>query len=102
MTLIHASVQTEIADFIQALALVYVIILIAYIFSNMYFAFGGRLPYARWSSAVLDFLRQVSDPFLNIFRRFIPAIGPIDISPIFAILTVQIGAALLAGVVESL
>jgi YggT family protein len=95
-----ATVRSDIADFIQTLAFVYVILLIAYIFSQMYFAFGGRLPYAKWSSAVLDFLRQVADPFLAIFRRFIPTIGPIDISPIFAIIVVQLVAAVVAGAID--
>lgn len=100
MTFLLATARGDIADFIRTLAFVYVILLIAYIFSQLYFSFGGRLPYAKWSSAVLDFLRQVSDPVLGIFRRFIPAIGPIDISPIFAILAVQIVAGIIAGVID--
>ena len=47
-------------------------------------ASAGACPYSRWSSAVLEFLRQVCEPYLSIFRRFIPPIGPLDISPIVA------------------
>ena len=39
---------------------------------------------------MLGFLRDVSEPYLGIFRRFIPPIGPIDISPIVAILVLQL------------
>ena len=61
---------------------VYTLLIIAYILSSLYFAFGGRLPYSRWSSAMLGFLRDVCEPYLAIFRRFIPPIGPLDLSPI--------------------
>jgi len=87
--LIVASVRTQIADFLGALLLVYILIIFAYILTSLIFSFGGKIPYSRWSSAVLGFLRQVSEPYLSIFRRFIPPIGPIDISPIVAILVLQ-------------
>ena len=64
-----------------AVFVVYTLLIIAYILSSLFFAFGGRLPYSRWSSAVLGFLRDVCEPYLSIFRRFIPAIGPLDLSP---------------------
>ena len=49
-----------------------------------------RVPYSRWSDAVLGFLRDVCEPYLRIFRRFIPMIGPLDFSPIVALLVLQI------------
>ena len=49
-----------------------------------------RVPYSRWSDAVLGFLRDVCEPYLRIFRRFIPMIGPLDISPIVGLLVLQI------------
>ena len=81
---------TTIASYVSALVIVYTILIIAYILSSMFFAFGGRVPYTRWSSAVLGFLRDVCEPYLGIFRRFIPPLGPIDLSPIVAILVLQI------------
>jgi pyrroline-5-carboxylate reductase len=58
MTVIAASVRTEIADFLSALLTVYVIVIIAWIVIQFVFAFGVRMPYSRWSNAVLDFLRD--------------------------------------------
>ncbi len=87
--LIAATVREQIADFLGALLLVYILLIFAYILTSLIFSFGGRIPYSRWSSAVLGFLRDVSEPYLGIFRRFIPPIGPIDISPIVAILVLQ-------------
>jgi uncharacterized protein YggT (Ycf19 family) len=78
------------ADFVNALVGVYTIIIIAYIFSQLFFSFGGRMPYSRTSSAVLGFLRDVTEPYLAVFRRFIPPLGPLDLSPIVAIFVLQI------------
>lgn len=37
-----------------------------------------------------NFLFEVTEPILSIFRRIIPRIGMIDISPIAAFLTIEI------------
>ena len=88
--LVLATAREQVADFLSALLIVYIILIFAYIVSTLIFSFGGRIPYSRWSSAALGFLRDVVEPYLSIFRRFIPPIGPIDISPIVAILVLQI------------
>ena len=49
-----------------------------------------RLPYSRWSDAVLNFLRDVSEPYLRLFRRFIPPVGMFDFSPMIAIFVLYI------------
>ena len=54
------------------------------------FSFGLRLPYSRWSDAVLTFLRDVCEPYLRLFRRFIPPIGMFDFSPMIAIIVLYI------------
>jgi YggT family protein len=88
--LVLATARDDIAGYVQAVIRVYTLLIIAYILSSMFFAFGGRVPYARWSSAVLGFLRDVCEPYLSVFRRFIPALGPIDLSPIIAIFVLNI------------
>ena len=99
MTVVLATTRDEIANYVQAVFYVYTLLIIAYILSSLFFAFGGRLPYARWSSAVLGFLRDVCEPFLSIFRRFIPAIGPLDLSPLVAILLLNIVGSLLGNLI---
>lgn len=39
---------------------------------------------------IVQFLHRVTDPTLDLFRRFIPPIGMIDISPIVALLVLQV------------
>ena len=85
-----AAIRDDIAGFVAALIYVYILIILAYIVINLIFAFGARPGYYRWLDAVLTFLRDVSEPYLGLFRRFIPPLGPIDLSPIVAILVLNI------------
>jgi len=85
MSLVLATFRDSLADYVLALIRVYTLLIIAYILSSLFFGFGGRVPYSRWSSALLGFLRDVCEPYLSIFRRFIPSIGALDLSPIVAI-----------------
>ena len=45
-------------------------------------------------SPVFDALTR---PFYNLFRRFIPPIGSVDLSPLFVVLLAQIGLVLVGG-----
>ena len=98
--LVLATARESIADFLGAMLWVYVIIIIAYIITSLVFSFGGRIPYSRWSSAAIGFLRDVTEPYLGLFRRFIPPIGPVDVSPIVAILVLQIVGGLLVDLIR--
>jgi YggT family protein len=40
-------------------------------------------------TVLYEFLSDLTDPYLNIFRRIIPPVGMIDFSPIVAILALQ-------------
>jgi YggT family protein len=90
MTVFAASARTEVADFLSALLTVYVIVIIAWIVFSFIFAMGVRMPYTRWFNALLDFLRDTANPWLNLFRRLPLRIGPLDLSPIVAIIVLQL------------
>jgi uncharacterized protein YggT (Ycf19 family) len=94
------SARSEIADFLSALLTVYTLLIFAYIISSLIFAFGGRVPYNRGIDAVLGFLRQVCEPYLRIFRRFIPPLGPFDLSPIVAIIVLRIVGEIVIGAIR--
>ena len=97
---VMASVRGTIADYLSALINVYVVLIIIWILLGLYLAFGGRLPYNRDSDAIVSFLRQVCDPYLALFRRFIPPIGAFDFSPIVAILVLTIGGGIIVGLIR--
>ncbi len=100
MTVFAASVRSEIADFLSALLTVYIIVIIAWIVLSFIFAMGVRMPYTRWFNAVLDFLRDTANPWLNLFRRLPLRIGPLDLSPIVAIIVLQIVGGLIIGAIR--
>jgi YggT family protein len=81
-----AITRVDVANFVDALFYVYILIIFIYILTNLLFGFGMRLPYSRWSDAVLNFFRDTSEPYLRLFRRFIPPVGMFDFSPMVAIL----------------
>jgi uncharacterized protein YggT (Ycf19 family) len=85
-----ASARSDIAKYVSALIVVYTIIIFLYILLNMMFSLGLRMPYSRWFDAVLNFLRDVCEPYLRIFRRIVPTIGMIDFSPWLAIIVLII------------
>ena len=53
--------------------------------------FLSWIPNIDWFAQPFTFLRSITDPVLNIFRGIIPPIGGVlDISPVFAIILLQI------------
>jgi YggT family protein len=46
-------------------------------------------PNIDWYNQPFAALSQISDPYLNLFRSFIPPLGGIDISPMLAIILLQ-------------
>jgi YggT family protein len=83
-------VRRNVAEFLDALIWVYTLIVIAWVISSLVFSLGLRVPYSRPLNAVLDFLRDVTEPFLRLFRRLPLRIGPLDLTPIVAILALRI------------
>jgi len=88
--LLAAVTRSDIANYVSALFEVYILIIFIYILLNLLFSFGMRLPYSRWSDVLMNFLRDVCDPYLGLFRRFIPPVGMFDLSPIIAIFLLYI------------
>jgi YggT family protein len=84
--LIEASVRASIADYVQAIVTVYWIIILAYILLGWVEMFGGRIPYSRPTTAIIGFIRDAAEPYLRIFRRILPPMGGLDLSPIIGIL----------------
>lgn len=99
MTLAVSFAQ-HVADYVLAAAGVYTIVIIAYVITTIAFGFGLRVPYTRWSDAVLTFLRDVTEPYLRIFRRILPSFGGLDFSPLVAVIVLQAAARLLYGAIQ--
>jgi uncharacterized protein YggT (Ycf19 family) len=100
VTVLAAVTRQDVADFLGAVLLVYAVLIIIYVLLSLVFSLGVRVPYNRFTDAVLGFLRDVCEPYLRIFRRFIPMIGPLDISPIVALLVLQIVGGIIVNAIH--
>lgn len=56
-------------------------------------------PTIDWYSQPFAILSQLTDPYLNLFRRIIPPLGGIDFSPILAFFALQLLRGLVAPLV---
>ena len=85
-----ALTRDDVADYVGALFLVYIIL----IFLNILISWIPRMPYYRWLRATLDFITETTNPYLNLFRRIIPPIGgggfALDLSPVIGIIVLYI------------
>jgi YggT family protein len=82
-------------NFVQVFATVYTLILFVYILSSWF-----RLPYSLWLARIQRFLHDVSEPYLRLFRRILPAMGPLDLSPMVAIFALWILVYALNSILE--
>ncbi len=99
-TLPLLSARVVVADYLDALIWVYTLVIFAYIISTWVFALGLRVPYSRTSDAVLGFLRDVTEPYLRLFRQFIRPIGGFDFSVIIAVLVLRIGGGIVVSLIH--
>ena len=90
MTVSFALTRVDVANYVSALFEVYIVLIFLYILLQLLFSFGLRPPYSRGTDVVLSFLRDVCEPYLRIFRRLIPPLGMIDITPIIALLVLYL------------
>ena len=92
-----ADLGDSLASFVSVFLWVYTLLLFAYILTSWV-----RLPYRPWLNRVQRFLYDVCDPYLRIFRRFIPPFGPLDLSPMVAIFALLIVRGVLVSLLERL
>jgi YggT family protein len=88
--LLPAVSRVDIANYVGWVFYVYIFIIFVHILVSWLLAADIRLPYSRFTDAVLTFLRDTAEPYLRLFRRFIPPIGMFDFSPIVAIIVLYL------------
>ena len=76
-----ADAVSRIESFVDVFIGVYVLLILAYIILSWI-----RLPYSVWLSRIQRFLYDVCDPYLRLFRRLVPPFGPLDLSPMLAVI----------------
>ena len=92
--------RSDIADYVNALFTVYLILILI----RIVLSWIPRMPYNPVLSAIVTFVHDVTDPFLRIFRRVIPPVGgggfALDLSPIIAIIVLYIAQAVVVGLIR--
>ena len=100
MTTYLAISRTDVADYVDTLAIVYLVL----IFIRILTSWVPRMPYNRYLSAFLQFVSDVTDPYLNLFRRFIPMVrmgpGALDLSPIVATIVLILVSSLVSNAIR--
>jgi YggT family protein len=100
MTTWLAVSRSDVADYINTLVLVYLVL----IFIRILTSWIPRMPYNRYLAAFLKFVSDVTDPYLNLFRRFLPPVrmgpGALDLSPIVATFVLIIVSTIVVGIIE--
>lgn len=95
-----AVTREDVARYVSVLLTIYVVL----IFIRVLMSWFQRIPYNRVLNVALEFVRETTDPYLNIFRKFVPMVrigpGALDLSPIVAIFVLLIFQAIIVGLIR--
>ncbi len=91
-----ADVGDSIVNFVDVFVTVYILLILAYIITSWI-----RLPDSPWLNRIQRFLYDVCEPYLRIFRRFVPPIGPLDLSPMIAVIVLLVLRSVLGALLTS-
>jgi YggT family protein len=94
-----ALTRDDIATYVEALFFVYLVLIIGNVILSWVQQFRP-IPYNLTLRAILGFIEDTTNPYLNLFRAWVPRIGPLDISPILAIIVLSLVGGLVAGLIR--
>jgi uncharacterized protein YggT (Ycf19 family) len=92
-----ADTASALQQFVRVFAWIYVLLIFVWVLLSWI-----RIPYSRTFSAVQQFLDEVVSPYLRLFRGRIPTLGPLDLSPIVAVIVVILASELVIFVIGAL
>jgi YggT family protein len=95
ITAVLADTVSTIQGFVVVFVAVYVLVIFAYVLTSFV-----RLPYSL--NPVQRFLYDVCEPYLRLFRRILPPLGPIDLSPMIGVLVLIGGEQLVVRLLDRL
>ena len=93
MVLLDALSQVEL--FLQVFAYVYVLVIFLYVLTSWI-----QLPYSL--RPVQHFLYEACEPYLRLWRRILPMAGPIDLSPMVAVIALIVFVQIVIAVLDRL
>jgi YggT family protein len=87
-----ADTASSLQAFVRVFVAIYVLLILVWVLLSWI-----RLPYSRTSAFVQESVDEVVRPYVRLFRR-LPTLGPLDLSPMVAVIVLLIAA----GLVNSL
>jgi len=97
VSLVLADTASSLQRFVNAFTSIYILLIFAYVILSWV-----RLPYSRATATVQKFLDEVVRPYLGLFRGRIPTLGPLDLSPIVAVVVLLVAAGLVNRLIGAL
>jgi uncharacterized protein YggT (Ycf19 family) len=86
---------TSVEGFLRVFVYVYSLLILAYIITSWV-----RLPYSTWLNRIQRFLYDVCDPYLRLWRRILPTLGPLDLSPVIGVAFLYILLGVLTNILD--
>jgi YggT family protein len=90
-----ADAVSTLQDFVAVFVGVYVLVIFVYVIASFF-----RLPYS--FNPVLRFLYDVCEPYLRLFRRILPSLGPLDLSPLVGVIALLAAEQILVRLLDLL
>ena len=87
----------NVESFLRVFVYVYSLLILAFIITSWV-----RLPYSVWLNRIQRFLYDVCDPYLRLWRRFLPTLGPVDLSPVIGVAFLYILLAVAINILDRL
>ncbi len=92
-----ADTASSLQSFVRVFVWIYILLIFAYVLLSWI-----QLPYSGVASTVQRFLDEVCRPYLGLFRGRIPSLGPLDLSPIVAVVVLLVAAELVNSLIGAL
>ena len=80
-----ADAVSSVKTFVNVFIGLYWLVIFVYILTSWL-----RLPYSPTLNRIQRFLYDVCEPYLRIFRRFLPSFGGLDLSPMVAVIVLWV------------
>ena len=87
---------SSVTTFIRVFTIIYGLAILLYILTSWV-----RLPYSPTLNRIQRFLYDVCEPYLRIFRRFLPSFGGFDLSPIIALIVLEVVSSIVIRLIDT-
>ena len=92
-----ADAASSLQSFVTVFTSIYILLILAYVLLSWF-----QLPYSTVAATLQRFLDEVCRPYLGLFRGRIPTLGPLDLSPIVAVIVLLVAARVVNALIGAL